>query len=252
MSRHLAGIPDARIGDTPATLAIQTAVHNLARHPGICTISGPIGTGKRTGLRRALETAAQSAVFLTLPPAYGTKELIVDLHRHVVGPSEEFTQRQLQDDLLEGLRTKPRSICIFNAERLTLEASGQLHWLQDREGSPWSLYLVGLPSLGSVLKRQDHLRESLDVTVRVKPIPSEEVPGVLARIHWLFATTDRALLMEIDSRSCRGNLGRWIRFLHMCLDEAERSGAHHPILDRALAKAVLKEFPSPPSRGSTA
>ncbi len=249
MSRNLADIPDAHFTPTPASLAIESTVRRFSRHPGICTIRGSIGTGKRTALRLALDGAEQPSVWVSLPPAYGTRDLISDLYTQVVGPSEDFTQRQLQDDLLDALRSHPRAICILNAERLTLEASGQLHWLQDRVGSPWSLYLVGLPDLTSVLNRQPHLREGLDATISIKPIPSEDVPAVLARIHSLFAATDRALLMEIDSRVCKGNLGRWIRFLHTCLDLAQQARIEPVILDVTLARAVLKELPAAASRG---
>lgn len=249
MSRRLQDVAGAQITRTPATDAIDAAVTRMSRHPGICTISGPIGTGKRTALHLAHQSTSHQVVWLSLPPAYSTRELIADLHTQIVGPAEDFTQRQLQDDLLEALQVRPRSVCIVNAERLTLEASGQLHWLQDRPGSPWTLYLMGAPNLTTILNRQSHLKESLDSTVKVKAIPSNEIPAILGRIHTLFATTDRDLLLEIDSRVCKGNLGRWIRFLHTCLEICHRENLPSAILDGSLARKAVLELPDTQRRG---
>lgn len=243
MSRRLDDIADANIAVTPGLKAIRAAISNLSHKPGLCAISGPIGTGRRTSLTVALKEAHLANVWLSLPPAYGTRDLISDLHAKLIGQPDDMTLRQLQDDVLEVLHQRPLAVCVINAERLSLEASGQLHWLHDRAGSRWTLILLGAPQFAGVLKRQAHLREGIDLSVQVQKIPKTEIGGILDQIHYMFASTNRELISQIDSKVCRGLLSRWIRFLHACLEISEERQVEIPILDTELAQEAIMRLP---------
>lgn len=240
MTLEFHDIRDARFARTRYTARVQGAVAVALQHAEICAVTGPLASGRRTAVRHALEGQGSQVHWLPCPASYSTRDLLADLHRLVIGSPDELTQRQIQDDLLDTLNCGPRTVVISNAERLTLEASGQLHWLHDRRQTTWSLLMVGTPDFAGVLHRHAHLREGIATTTAIRALTPDELLPALRQLHTIFNTTPEGLLLAIDSAACHGLLGRWVRFLRAAVEQLDTDpSTDSPGLNRDRANAAL-------------
>ena len=233
-------IPGARTAVTPATRRLGESVDFVLPGGLVGCVVGATGVGKSTALRTALEQRGIATTWVDLPAAYSPKDLVQWIYTDVVGDPEEFTQRDLQDDLTIELAGSTRMVVIGNAERLTKEAAGQLEWLHGRSPG-WALYFVGLPSALARISTEPHLMAALEDTVEIRSLSTAELHSVLPKIHDLFLTADRDLIDRIDA-VLQGNLGLWAKFLRRAMHVralAEQAGRPVPPLDVDLTRAAL-------------
>lgn len=237
-------IEGARLADTSARHVIGDAVNYVLPSGQIGLITGPVGVGKSTSLRSALEVYPTNPAWLSIPPAYSPRDLVGWLHSRVMGPDlTDLPQRDLQDDLINELSSNPRPIVITHAERLTKEAAGQLEWLHSLSPG-WPLFLVGIAGTRERIGTEPHLQAQISCDIEVRSLNKDELLRVLPAIHDIFFTASRQLIVELDSHF-KGNLGSWMRFLHSCLainELAKSRGLHAHELDAELAKAALHQL----------
>jgi len=183
---------------------------------------------------------------IDLEPSMSSKDMVRRLHRAVVG-HEDVSERDLQDDLIEALGVARCIMLIRHADRLTREASAQLHWLHERPGTCWPLFLLGGPGTGAALDREAHLRGSVLQTVEVEPLRERALMDVLQALHPLLLGAGVQLLGQIDKAVCHGILAHWITFLRVALHIqalAVEAGHPAPVLDRDLTRATIAHLPT--------
>lgn len=240
------GLPDARIVRTPAFDRIAAAAALVIPTGQTAVIHGPAGTGKRTAALTVLSTAGIPVHEIDLEPGMSSKDMARRMHRSVIG-HEDVSERDLQDDLVDALAATPHLILIRHADRLTREAAGQLHWLHERPGSHWPLFLLGGPGTGAALGREAHLRGSVLQTVEVEPLRERVLMDTLQQLHPLLLGAGVGLLGQIDKSVCHGLIRHWITFLRIALhisSLAVAAGHPAPVLDRDLAKATIALLPT--------
>ena len=238
-------IPEVRITRTSVTRAVAMTLQSIVSAGQIATILGPVGVGKATAIKSALETQLAPTVWINVPAVYSPKEVIQDIYAAACGDVGNWSLRDLQNDLVQALSEQPRTLVFNNAERLTKELAGQIEWLQQRMPGT-SIVLAGLPTTEMCIAREPHLQARIAERIDVQPMSVEELLTVLPGIHDLFFSADRALLSKIDSTVCHGNLGTWMRFLQRALSlrkQAADAGQDIPPLDPRLAKAVIERMP---------
>jgi DNA transposition AAA+ family ATPase len=238
-------IPGARIVRTPAFDRIAAAVSLVTATGQTAVIHGQHGTGKRTATHAALATCGPPVHEIDLEPNMTSKDMVRRLHRAVIG-HDDVSERDMQDDVIEALAATPRAVLIRRADRLTREASGQLHWLHENSG-PWPLLLLGGPSTGAALDREAYLRGSVLQTVEVEPLRDRALMDALQAMHPLLLGAGVGLLGQIDQAVCRGVLRHWTTFLRIALHIqtlAVHAGNPAPVLDLHLARATIAQLPT--------
>jgi hypothetical protein len=245
LDHRMRGTDEAALVRTPAFARIDRAAEFVVPRQEILLVHGANGTGKRTAVADYLARQPLAHVTLDLDPCRSGRQLVNALHDLVIAP-DDLPLRDQQDDLVQALGEQDRIVVIHHAQRLTTEAAGQLQYLHARPNRRWALILVGDEGTSAVVGRDSLLLDDLAEEVAVTPLKGAELTGALQSMHMLFLGADPALLEEIDSRVCHGNLGRWSRFLQHAIarrDEVVAQGGDSPVLTRTFAKAVLARLP---------
>lgn len=185
MTDTTTGMPSACIVRTPTFDRIAAAARLTIATGQTAVVSGMPGVGKRTATVTVLSESGLPVHDIDLEPGMSSKDIVRRLHHRVVG-HDDVSERELQDDLVEALATAPQIVLVRHADRLTREAAGQLHWLHDRPGAHWPLFLIGGPGIDTALGREAHLLGSILQTVHVEPLKDRDLIDALQRMHPLF------------------------------------------------------------------
>jgi DNA transposition AAA+ family ATPase len=247
VSLHLPGLEDeATIVPTPAFGEVRDRLAFATRHRATMLVAGARGTGKRVALLTALDQQPLPYLVVDTPPAASPTEITRVLHQAVHQDRDVLDLREMQDELVDTLRDRECVLAIAHAEELSAKAAGQLQYLHSRPGAAWALVLLGGPGIEKVLTASARLRGDILTAVDVAPLTGDTLIQTVRRMHPLFATADRDLLVQIDKQVCRGLLKVWARFLQIALDLRQRTvdaGKPEPVLDAKLAKAVNHYLP---------
>ncbi len=136
---------------------------------------------------------------------------------------------------------------VRHCDRLTREATGQLHWLHTHPDVRFPLLLIGGPSTGRALRTEAHLAGSVVQTVEVTPLEGRALLDAVQSLHMLLTGAGAELLTAIDKQVCRGLIRNWVTFLSVALHERDKiiaRGAPAPVLGRELATIAVQAMPS--------
>lgn len=186
-----AGEPDCFYPSPSHRTALRYLEYALVNQLGFVVITGEIGSGKTTLVRRLLQEVGQQvrAVLLEQAPADG-RELLQMVLR---GLGASYGAQEGRPDLLARLRDRlrraPRTVIIVDeAQRLSdgmLEEVRMLSNLQ--EGRGLQIVLVGQPSLRQRLARPslEQLRQRVALNYHLGPLGRQEtIDYVRYRLEW--------------------------------------------------------------------
>lgn len=232
---------------TSAFARVEGAIERVLECHGILVVDGKHGVGKSTLVDDLVGRHAQPVPVIALPPRQSSRDFARALHAALaLEDTDELTEHQLQDELVEILRAS-QLVVVRNVERMTKEAAGQLQWLHEHPSTCWSVLLEGGPGTATAVERDPLLCGRVRATVTVEPLRGDELLRTLHDLHPMFLGTDKDLLVEMDSRVCRGLLRNWSLFLDEALYLRRQTvsiGKPEPVLDRKFAKAVLNRLPT--------
>lgn len=254
MLAHLR-LPDgANMVTLPAVDKIADSVTLAARYGHAVVVHGPFGTGKYTATRMALDKLHLVPIELDLEPGMSSKAVVRRLHTALIG-HDDVAERDLQDDVIEALAADTRPVLVRHCDRLTREASGQLHWLHAHPDVAFPLLLVGGPSTGRALRAEAHLAGAVVQTIEVAPLADRELLDAVQSLHPLLLGAGAELLTALDKQVCRGLIRNWVTFLTVALHQRDKiiaSGARAPVLGRELAVVTVQAMPTTVKNASSA
>jgi tRNA A37 threonylcarbamoyladenosine biosynthesis protein TsaE len=247
MAALLTRLDGARLVKTAAFAELDDLGAFVVDHNEILVVDGDHGVGKTTLVDDWARRQSVPASTIVLPPKQSSRDIVRMAHTALTSGNEadELTERDIQDDLAS-LLAEPGILVIRNAHRLSAEAAGQLECLHTAARGH-AFVFEGGPGTGAAVERDALLRGAVAATLTVKPLKAPELLPALQHLHLLFLGAETDLLVEIDTRVCRGVLAHWARFLQVALDLRQRAlanGREEPVLDRRFAKAVLARMPS--------
>ena len=246
MLTHLRLPADTTAVTLPAVDKIASSISLAAGYGQAVVVHGPLGTGKYTATKMALNKLGLPAVELDLEPAMSSKAVVRRLHNALVG-HDDVSERDLQDDVIEALATESRPVLVRHCDRLTREATGQLHWLHAHPDVRFPLLLVGGPATGRALRAEAHLAGNVVQTVEVTALDGRELLDAVQSLHMLLTGAGADLLAVIDKQVCRGLIRNWVTFLTVALHERDKiiaAGAPAPVLGRELATIAVRAMPT--------
>lgn len=252
MVAGMAGLESARVVRTPAFAELDDIGAFVVRHAEILSIDGDPGVGKTTLTTDWASRQSVPVTPISLPPKQSSRDIVRLLHAAIAADTDMagLSERDLQDDLV-ALLESPRVFVIRNVQRLSAEAAGQLEWLHSHPRAAFALVLEGGPGTAAAIERDALLRGRIARTLTVPALRGRVLLDTLRNMHDLFLAADADLLVEIDTRVCRGVLRHWGRFLQSAIDlqhQAATAGRPVPVLDRTFAKAVLATLPATMTR----
>jgi general secretion pathway protein A len=166
--------------------AYATLVYGVRERKGFVLLTGEVGTGKTTLLRRAIRELESSAECVFV---YNTRldfdellaHVVKELHITASGPGRAAQLDALNERLLSAV-AEERTVAVFidEAQHLTadtLEGLRLLSNLETAEHKLLQIVLVGQPELDAKLRQPDlrQLRQRITMQARLEPLAPDEV-----------------------------------------------------------------------------
>jgi type II secretory pathway predicted ATPase ExeA len=206
---------DATTIKTECFALAQRAVADCVARDAMGALYGPAGNGKTFAVRNALAAVTDRDVICVDCQVGMTYKGLVELLLESVtgGIRHEGTRGRLERDLIRELRTRPRIVCIDEAQRLTAEGIEILRSLHDDDSVQLTLLLVGGNNCWTVLSSQPMLRSRIHRPVEFRPLTESRVLKLIPRMHPLVAKCAPDVLKLVDRSFARGNLRNWANFV---------------------------------------
>jgi general secretion pathway protein A len=204
-SNPFAGSPDPRfLYMMPHTReALATLEYGISAHKGFIVLTGEVGTGKTTLLRRALASLDQSRVFSSF--VFNPRLDVIDFLEFILMDFGIMPQNrtksgmliQLNRWLIERFRREETCVIVVDeAQNLAWELLEEIRLLTNLETSSEKLVqivLSGQPELEEKLRAPDvrQLRQRIALWARTQPITLEQTSAYIAQRLLIAGTAER-------------------------------------------------------------
>lgn len=225
---------------------VRVLMGHTSRERGIMVVTGSPGVGKTFAVARGAEDCEKDASYpaeiawVELSNTARGRTLLAELYPQITGvePMRTATMLEMRNELADALTERHRLLVVDEAQHVSKEAMHELRWLMDRPSTDAALVIVGIPEAWGKLAPEMRSRTSRHMTVA--PISDDEVAGVLASYHRVFAEAAPALLVYVNRVYARGRFRWWAHFLAIAVPYATSLGT--PI-DRELVELVVTYLP---------
>lgn len=220
---HVVRTTRCRLAEMNLTAAIK--------HRRITMFSGLPGMGKSVAAAAAGAAIAPNAsIYLSLTsrsnPAMLARELViratgVEKTRGTRWYSGSVLQRELE------IVSSDHGTCLITideAQNLSLACIEWLRWLHFETNRIFAVLLVGGPQLPDSLSKSPQLMRRIYRPTKFSATPRDEVVDFLRAYHDIYAKSDEALLLRLDDRRHKGNLGAWMNFTMSAHDRCRAIG----------------------------
>ena len=193
----------------------QLAVRDCVAREAMGALYGPAGNGKTFAVRSALSKVSdRDVVSVDCQVGMTHRSLSATLLETVTGGIiHRGTRSEFERMLLRELRTRPRVVCLDEAQRLNADGIEILRSLHDDPDTQITLLLVGGNNCWEVLSSQPMLRSRIHRPVEFRPLSQAKVFALLPRFHPLLTNTSTDVLRLVDDKFARGNLRNWANFV---------------------------------------
>lgn len=193
----------------------QLAVKDCVARQAMGALYGPAGSGKTFAVRSALAAVKDRQVLSVDCQVEMTYKGLIEMLLETVsgGIQHTGTRGQLERTLTRELRTRPRVICLDEAQRLKADGIEIVRSLHDDPATQLTLLLVGGNNCWEVLSSQPMLRSRIHRPVEFRPLTEDKVLRLLPRFHPLLANTPAEVLKLVNDSFARGNLRNWANFV---------------------------------------
>lgn len=223
---------------TPAFALAQTVARRAVADAEVAGFFGEPGTGKTHALRHFQSTCDVETIYVTASPSPQAKEIFEEIILGAGYQPDPVSVRELRRDCQELLAERPRALIIDECQHLSYLWHQQLRSLHDHPSARFALLLVGGANAVRTLQRDPQLWSRVAMRVTFERLEGQTLLNTLAAYHPVLAATDPELLLEIDTRDCRGNFRNWYHVVKLALPLL--GATPHP--DRLTDKVVRAVF----------
>jgi general secretion pathway protein A len=235
--------------------ALSSILYGIKERKGVIVVTGEVGVGKTTILRRYLKTAEplpQKTIHLYNPNITFKRLLITILTQlggQPDGEASEMVGRLHELALAEQNRDSTVVLIIDEAQCMPLETLEGIRMLSNLETAHEKLVqivLMGQPELDAVLDRHElrHVRERIAVRTRILPLTKTESAEYIHHRLIQVSREQRSIFskgaLELIIKTAEGIPRR----LNIVCDNALIAGfrRRQPIISRAIAKQVIADM----------
>ncbi|WP_447983933.1 AAA family ATPase [Nitrospira sp. Nam74] len=235
--------------------ALSSILYGIKERKGVIVVTGEVGVGKTTILRRYLKTAEplpQKTIHLYNPNITFERLLITILNQlgaQANGEASEMVSRLHELALAEQNRDSTVVLVIDEAQCMPLETLEGIRMLSNLETADEKLVqivLMGQPELDAVLDRHElrHVRERIAVRTRILPLTKTESAEYIHHRLIQVSREQRSIFskgaLELIIKTAEGIPRR----LNIVCDNALIAGfrLRQPIISRAIAKQVIADM----------
>jgi hypothetical protein len=214
--RRLAGMPE-NVVNTPCLTEAVDVAYSVARNCTIGLFDGPVGTGKTTAARWAMDAMQTPFSYVIIPsrrrPLAGLKAICKSL----TGEQQSGDTEALENIALEYLTGWGGLLVVDEAASLGTSGMAQFQYLHDASEESFGLLFVGHGT-------QQRIRPNATLDDRIVDramfyrLDGQELLAVLRDMDPRLANTPKAVLARLDNRLCDGVLRSWSKVL-LHLDE---------------------------------
>jgi type II secretory pathway predicted ATPase ExeA len=240
--------------------ALSSILYGIKERKGVIVVTGEVGVGKTTILRRYLQTAAplpQKTIHIYNPNVTFERVLITiltQLEGHPGVDAAEMLGRLHELALAEQVRGSTVVLIIDEAQCMppeTLEGLRMLSNLETAHEKLIQIVLMGQPELDSMLDRHDlrHVRQRIAVRAKILPLtPTESAEYIHHRLMQV-SREQRAIFSSGALRAIIQAAEGIPRRLNILCDNALIGGfrRRQPIVSRRIAKHVVADMHGIPS-----
>jgi general secretion pathway protein A len=235
--------------------ALSSILYGIKERKGVIVVTGEVGVGKTTILRRYLKTAeplAQKTIHLYNPNITFERLLITiltQLGTETRGEASEMVSRLHELALAEQSRDSTVVLIIDEAQCMPLETLEGIRMLSNLETANEKLVqivLMGQPELETVLDRHElrHVRERIAVRARILPLTQAESAEYIQHRLIQVSREQRSIFSSGAVASIIKTAEGIPRRLNIVCDNALIAGfrLRQPIISRTIAKQVIADM----------
>jgi DNA transposition AAA+ family ATPase len=154
-------------------------------YPTIGVVTAPAGTGKtiaanvcQEAIERQFQSVLPSTLKIKVAPRSTSRILSTDLLEHMGERPRGDNSAQLTADAAKGIERNDKRLVIFDeGDRLNDDSFEVVRFLLDKTGCP--ILVIGLPSIWSVIERQEKFNSRVGLRTRFDPLSLQEVIDVV-------------------------------------------------------------------------
>ena len=235
--------------------ALSSILYGIKERKGVIVVTGEVGVGKTTILRRYLKTAEplpQKSVHIYNPNITFERLLITiltQLSAQPGGEASEMVSRLHELALAEQSRDSTIVLVIDEAQCMPLETLEGIRMLSNLETANEKLIqivLMGQPELDAVLDRHElrHVRERIAVRTRILPLTKTESAEYI-QYRLIQVSREQRPIFSNGALALIINAAEGIpRRLNIVCDNALIAGfrLRQPIISQAIARQVIADM----------
>ena len=154
-------------------------------YPTIGVVTAPAGTGKsiaanvcQEAIERQFQSVLPSTLKMKVAPRSTSRILSTDLLENMGERPKGDNSAQLTADAARGIERNDTRLVIFDeGDRLNDDSFEVVRYLLDKTGCP--ILVIALPSIWSVIERQEKFNSRVGLRTRFDPLPIQEVIDVV-------------------------------------------------------------------------
>lgn len=235
--------------------ALSSILYGIKERKGVIVVTGEVGVGKTTILRRYLKTAeplTQKTIHIYNPNITFERLLITilaQLGAQPCGEASEMVSQLHELALIEQRRDSTVVLVIDEAQCMPLETLEGIRMLSNLETANEKLVqivLMGQPELETVLDRHElrHVRERIAVRARILPLTKTESAEYIQH-RLIQVSREQRSIFSSSALTFIINIAAGIpRRLNIVCDNALIAGfrLRQPIISRSIAKQVVADM----------